>query len=149
MSRRSQIQLDPGEVVELLKEVRTITLATINGDGTPHLTAMWYALVDGEILMWTYAKSQKAVNLRRDPRCTVLAEAGDSYDTLRGAELSGIAELIEDQDRIVEIGKALGRRNRMMPDEPSLDAWARAAGRKRVGMRMVVERRATWDHRKL
>jgi PPOX class probable F420-dependent enzyme len=135
------------EILDLLAATRTITLATINSDGTPHLTAMWFALVDEQIHMWTYARSQKAVNLRRDPRATVLAEAGDTYDTLRGAELRGSVEIIDDPDTIVEIGRALGRRNRI--GDHSLDAWAVATARKRVGLRFVVRRSATWDHRKL
>lgn len=45
---------------------------------------MWYAVVDGEIWLETKAKSQKAVNLTRDPRVSFLIEDGNTYDTLRG-----------------------------------------------------------------
>ena len=48
---------------------------------------MWYAIIDGAPCFWTFAKSQKVVNLRRDPRITCMVEAGDEYSDLRGVEL--------------------------------------------------------------
>ena len=50
---------------------------------------MWYAVLDGEIWFETKAKSQKAVNLRRDPTITVMIEDGQTYDTLRGVSIDG------------------------------------------------------------
>lgn len=90
--QRAQIVMTDAEVADFVINHRTGTLATIGPDGQPHLTAMWYAVLDGEIWLETKAKSQKAVNLRRDPRVTFLLEAGQTYDTLRGAAFEGIAE---------------------------------------------------------
>ena len=59
------------EIAEFITRSRTATMATVLSDGRPHLVAMWYAVVDGEIWFETKAKSQKAVNLRRDPTITV------------------------------------------------------------------------------
>ncbi len=67
-------------------------------DGQPHLTAMWYGVVDGEIWLETKAKSQKAVNLKRDPRVSFMIEDGDTYDTLRGVSFEGVAEIVDDPD---------------------------------------------------
>ena len=84
------------EIVEFIERSRTATMATVLPDGRPHLVAMWYAVVDGEIWFETKAKSQKAVNLRRDPTITVMIEDGQSYDTLRGVSIDGHAEIIDD-----------------------------------------------------
>lgn len=82
--QRADIVMSEAEIADFVNSSRTGTLATIGPDGQPHLTAMWYAVIDGEIWLETKAKSQKAVNLRRDPRVSFLLEDGDTYDTLRG-----------------------------------------------------------------
>ena len=67
-NQRSNIVMSDDEIVEFVERSRTATMATLSADGRPHLVAMWYAVVDGDIWLETKAKSQKAVNLRRDPR---------------------------------------------------------------------------------
>lgn len=114
---------------------------------------MWFAVDGDEIVMWTYAKSQKAVNLRRDPRCALHVEEGLAYDELRGVLIQGKARLIEEFDAIVEIGKALYERYTLpavgVPvDEGPIVELERQA-RKRVGIAVPMEQVASWDHRKL
>ncbi|HAT43902.1 MAG TPA: pyridoxamine 5'-phosphate oxidase, partial [Ktedonobacter sp.] len=72
MSRRDQIRMTDAEIRAFLTEQLTLQVATIDHDGYPHLVAMWYVIINDEIAFWTYARSQKAVNLRRDPRLTCL-----------------------------------------------------------------------------
>ena len=57
---------------------------------------MWYGLLDGKVYFETKAKSQKVVNLRRDPKISCSVEAGESYDQLRGVEIEGTAVIIDD-----------------------------------------------------
>ena len=71
---------------------------------------MWYAVVDGDIWFETKAKSQKVVNLRRDPRISCLVEAGHTYDTLRGVELEGTAEIVDDPDALWDVGVSVWER---------------------------------------
>src|SRR5207344_3537077 len=94
--RRDQITMAADEIEGYLDAQRTLQVASINADGTPHLVAMWYARHDGDIAFWTYGKSQKIVNLRRDPRLTVLVATGEVYEQLKGVSIQGQAELIED-----------------------------------------------------
>lgn len=70
-NQRSQITMTDSEIAEFVDRSRIATLATVAADGRPHLVAMWYAVIDGEIWFETKSKSQKAVNLRRDDRVTV------------------------------------------------------------------------------
>jgi len=83
-NQRAQIVLTDDEREALLAGSRSMTMATVGPDGQPHLVAMWFAVIDGDICFETKSKSQKAVNLRRDPRISVLVEDGQTYEDLRG-----------------------------------------------------------------
>ena len=75
MKRRDQIRMTEREVADYLRAGRTLAIATISPDGAPHVVAMWYALTDaGQIALWMYTKSQKALNLRRDPNCPMCGD---------------------------------------------------------------------------
>src|SRR5258708_34953293 len=89
MNRRDLIRMNDEEIRAFLEEQRTVQVASIDHDGWPHLVAMWYRLINDEVVFWTYAKSQKAVNLRRDARLTCLVEAGGGYDGPRGLQIKG------------------------------------------------------------
>lgn len=142
--------MSPDEVVAYLHEQRILNIATIGPTGHPHLVAMWYVVRDGRPAFWTFGKSQKVVNLRRDPRISALVESGETYGELRGVELRGTARIIEDPDEVLEIGKSVGVKYTgpaaIGPDAlPFLEAQAR----KRVGVEIEIAQTASWDHTKL
>ena len=147
-NQRAQIVMSDAEITEFVTTSRTGTLATIGPDGQPHLTAMWYGVVDGKIWLETKAKSQKAVNLHRDPRVSFLIEDGDTYDTLRGVSFEGTAEIVEDPDAIFRVGVSVWERyTGPYTDDvkPAVDMMMN----KRIAVRLVVNRIRSWDHRKL
>jgi PPOX class probable F420-dependent enzyme len=150
-SRRDQIKLTPEEQRELLESERVVVVTSHGPRGWPHVMPVWYVLRDGEIWTWTYAKSQKAKNLERDPRATLMVETGVEYSELRGVMIEAEAELIRDLDEIVEFGKELTIRYSEGIDSVEGDAAASlvAQAPKRVAIRFVPKRVATWDHRKL
>jgi PPOX class probable F420-dependent enzyme len=137
------------EIDEFLHGRRTMNVATINKDGTPHLVAMWYGFfADVALGYWTYGKSQKIVNLQRDPRTTCLVETGDEYAQLKGVEIIGTGVVVTDRDAVMEIGKSVFERY----TGPWSDAAAPAVeqmGSKRFAVRIEVEKMVTWDHTKL
>ena len=138
------------EVQAYLDAERILNVATIGPTGHAHLVAMWFAMVDGKPAFWTYGKSQKILNLQRDPKMTGLVESGDSYDQLRGVELRGSGVIIDDYDTVLEIGKAIG----VKYNGPSAlgDAalpFLEAQATKRVGVVFEIEHIASWDHTKL
>src|SRR5579864_9465647 len=100
MSRRDLIRMNDEEIRAFLEEQRILQVPTIDHDGWPHLVAMWYVLINDQIVFWTYAKSQKAVNLRRDPRLTCLVETGERYDELRGVQIKGQAIISDDYETV-------------------------------------------------
>ena len=140
--------MTPEEVQAFLFASRVATLCTINHDGTIHAVAMWFGFIDGAVAFETKAKSQKAQNLRRDPRATCLFEAGDSYDELRGVELVGHLEIVRDPDTVFALGVSVFERHQgEYRDE--LRPVVEAMLHKRIVAKLVVERTVSWDHRKL
>ena len=148
-SRRDQIRLSEDELRTLLAEERTVTCATLGPNGRPHLMPLWYVPDGRELLAWTFAKSQKARNLERDPRATLQVEAGEEYAELRGAMLECDVALERDPDRVTRLGLRLMRRYAADASEEDLAEGVRAQAPKRVGMRFRPTRAVTWDHRKL
>jgi PPOX class probable F420-dependent enzyme len=150
MSRRDQIQMTQEEIAAFLTEGKTANLATIGPNGRPHLTALWYVPHGDVIETWTYAKSQKAANLRRLPQATILVETGDSYDKLRGVSMECDVELVSDVEKITTIGQQLMHRytpNRQVATAGS--QFVRLQAPKRVGLICRPTKIISWDHAKL
>jgi PPOX class probable F420-dependent enzyme len=148
VNQRDVIKMTPEEIAAFLQERRPMTMCTINHDGSVHAVAMWYGFLGDSIAIETKAKSQKAINLRRDPRLTCMLEDGDYYEELRGVELVGTAEIIEDPGRQWELGVSLFERYYGAYTEdrrPLVESMLN----KRIVARLQVVRTVSWDHRKL
>ena len=137
------------EVESYLTSGRDLQVASINADGTPHLVTMWFALVNGDLCFWTYGRSQKIVNLQRDPRVTVLVADGDVYEQLRGVSVAGIATVIEDRDEVNAIGEAVFEKYWMPITDEAVREGVHAMGAKRLGVRISLDKVVSWDHSKL
>jgi PPOX class probable F420-dependent enzyme len=148
VNQRRAIQMTAAEVDAFLAERRAMTMCSLSPDGSIHAVAMWYGFVDGCVAVETKAKSQKVQNLRRDPHLTLLFEDGETYEELRGVELVGKAEIIEEPEKLWEIGVSVFERYNG-PYSEELKPFVEVMLRKRVGIKMHVERTVSWDHRKL
>jgi PPOX class probable F420-dependent enzyme len=150
-SRRDQIKLSDSEQRELIENERIVVVSSLGPRGWPHVMPLWYVPRDGEIWIWTYAKSQKVKNLERDPRATLLIETGLEYTELRGVQIEAEAEIIRDLDRIVDYAKEMTVRYSEGIESVEGDAAAglRAQAPKRVAIRFHPTRVASWDHSKL
>ena len=143
-SRRDQIRMSDDELRDFIDEEKVVTCATIGPKGRPHLMPLWY-VADGDTLRgWTYAKSQKAKNLERDPHATLQIEAGVAYEELRGVMMECDVELV--RDNVAAFGTALFERY-----APGVDVGDMIGEQAptRVGLRFMPTRTVTWDHRKL
>lgn len=110
---------------------------------------MWYVVEsDGSILMTTYAKSQKALNIERNPRVSLLVESGETYATLKGVLIRGDAQLIDDLDTRLAILSRVHRKMAGAFPAGVQDALLRQAG-KRVVIKVAPKRVSSWDHSKL
>ena len=152
MKQRDRVRMTPDEVAEMLAAGRKVQLTTINPDGYPHLVTMYYTLIDGKIAFWTYRTSQKALNLARDPRISCLVETGEAYFDLRGVQIQGVVQTIEDPAAVLEIGigisKVMGSGDAGETGDAVRDYVAHTA-RKRFGYIVQPTRIISWDHSKL
>jgi PPOX class probable F420-dependent enzyme len=149
MSRRDQIRMTPDEMEAFWAQARTLQVASINADGTPHLVPMWFARLGEQLAFWTYAKSQKVVNLRRDPRISVMSESGDTYEELKGVSIIGRARIVEELDEVLRFGEAVYERYWGPINDDAIRAGVRAMGAKRVVIMIEPDRVMSWDHSKL
>lgn len=147
-NQRSQITMDDDEVAAFIERSRTATIATNGSSGAPHLVAMWYAVIDGDIWFETKGRSQKAVNLRRDPTITCMIEDGLTYDKLRGVSIEGTAEIVEDPDALWQVGVSVWERYNG-PYTEEMKPLVEFMLHKRIAVRVVAQRTRSWDHRKL
>jgi PPOX class probable F420-dependent enzyme len=151
VSRRDQITLSEAELSRLLGEERVAIVSSLGPRGWPHSMPLWFVARDGEVWIWTYAKSQKVRNLERDPRATVLVETGHEYGELRGAMIEAEAVLHRDFETVIGFAEELTLRyaEGMSSIEGDARAALEAQAPKRVAIRFRPVRTATWDHRKL
>lgn len=147
-NQRSQVEMTPEEISAYLPTRRTATLITIGPTGHPHAVAMWFAIIDDVLWFETKTKAQKAVNIRRDPRVTVLIEDGLTYDTLRGVSLEGRAEIVDDPEALWAVGVNMWQRYHG-PYSEEVKPMVESMLHKRVAVRVDVDRTRSWDHRKL
>ena len=147
-NQRAMITMTHEEIGDFVLHQRIANLATIGPSGQPHLVAMWYAVIDGEVWIETKRKSQKVVNLRRDGRVSVLIEAGSTYDELRGVSFEGRGDISDDPDDIWRVGVNMFERY-IGPYDESVKAQVEAMINNRVVVHFVFDRVRSWDHRKL
>lgn len=150
---RDAVRMSEAEVEALLAENLKVQVACNGHDGVPHLSTLFYVVLDGTIAFWTYGRSQKIRNLERDPRVSALVEDGVDYFELRGASITGRAEIVRDHDRIFDIGSAVATRMVAAESFEALGDLGRETVEKQVTKRVGViihpEHVATWDHRKM
>jgi PPOX class probable F420-dependent enzyme len=149
MSRRDQIRMTDNEISAFLEHQRSLQVASINNDGTPHLVTMWYGFIEGNIVFWTYAKSQKVANLRRDPRISCLVESGLKYEELKGVSITGRGELSDDREYVLQVGAAVLPRYNMVEIDDGVREVLQRMGAKRVAITIHPSKVVSWDHTKL
>ena len=153
MSRRDQIRMTDDEIRAFIRANKTIILNSNGPDGFPHPMPMWFAVDDDLVVsMTTFKASQKIVNLKRDPKVSLLVESGAEYSELKGVVIYGRAELSEDIDDVIAALLAAAG-NEVPPDDAEAqqrmrDVMEKTAS-KRSRIRVVPEKIVSWDHAKL
>ncbi|MDJ0960489.1 MAG: pyridoxamine 5'-phosphate oxidase family protein [Acidimicrobiia bacterium] len=152
---RKDITMSPGEIQAFFQEQMTLQVATNGKDGFPHVAPMWFVVEDEKLVFRSFTKSQKIVNLQRNPNFTVLLEDGLDYAELRGVMIKATATLVTDRDYVLAMYGKLAARYPMLGGQPveldpeSLEnAFGRFAEKNTA---VVVEpvKVISWDHRKL
>jgi PPOX class probable F420-dependent enzyme len=137
VNRRRQIRMSAAEQAAFLQENGKAALATLDRDGFPHVVAMGYFFADGAFFMTSYAKAQKVLNIRRNPKVGLMVESGDAYGQLRGVMVRGTCEVIDDTAAVRAAMQHRGS-DRAVDSAP-----------KRVLLKITPSKITSWDHAKL
>ena len=151
--RRDLIAMTETEMWDFIESQRSVQVATLGRDGAPHLTTLWFAVVDGQIVLETFTKSQKVVNLRRDPRIALLLESGEAYDQLKGVSINANAQLVDDDDEVHRLHTAVLVRNQPEVAPEVLDKVSASMAAKKTAILVTPGKQPgrvmSWDHSKL
>ena len=139
------------ELGSFLDEQRIVQVATAGPHGRPHLVPLWYVVAEsGGLRGWTYAASQKAKNLERDPRATLSIDDGVSYEELRGVMMECDVAVEREPAEVAEYGNELFERYGPGGElAPEVREMVVKQAEKRVGLTFTPTRTVTWDHTKL
>jgi nitroimidazol reductase NimA-like FMN-containing flavoprotein (pyridoxamine 5'-phosphate oxidase superfamily) len=148
-SRRTSIALTEEEQRQFLDDSWTLQVASIGPKGYPHLVAMWYVVVDGLVHFTTFRKSQKILNLQRNPKITCMLESGRLYNELKGMVIEGEAELVDELPYTARIMSLVGHKYQGMPIPTESPEAASPAASKRITVRVRPHDVYSWDHHKL
>jgi nitroimidazol reductase NimA-like FMN-containing flavoprotein (pyridoxamine 5'-phosphate oxidase superfamily) len=146
MKRREQIKLSAEDQTEFLRTARKAALATVDKDGFPHVVAMNFVARDGAILMTSYGKAQKVINIRRNPKVAVMVETGRTYSDLRGVMIRGECEIIEDLATVEATMRAIVQKDSGVVE---IARGPLRSASKRVVLKVIAKKIASWDHSKL
>ncbi|HLA66019.1 MAG TPA: pyridoxamine 5'-phosphate oxidase family protein [Acidimicrobiia bacterium] len=152
---RKDITFTSDEVAAYLETGRTVIVGSHNRDGSVHLAPMWYVMDRGKIVFRSFTKSQKIVNLQRDPRITVLVETGEAYAELQGIMIRGTATLVDDPAFTLRIYGRLAAKYAMVGDAPvelhgeALEATFGRFAPKNTSVIVEPRKITSWDHTKL
>lgn len=147
--RRELVSMTDEEMWDFIEGQKSVQVATINKDGSPHLTTLWFAVLDGKIVLETFTKSQKVVNLNRDPRIALLLESGETYNELRGVSINATAELVTEVEDVHRLHMAVLRRNTPEIPEDALEKATASMAAKKTAILVKPDKVMSWDHTKL
>jgi PPOX class probable F420-dependent enzyme len=149
-SRRGQIALTEDEQKQFLEDSWTLQVASIGPRGFPHLVAMWYVLDDmGRVVFTTFRKSQKVLNLQRNPKMSVMLESGKAYSELKGLVIEGVAEIVDEPEYTAKVMARVGEKYNGIPAPTGTSEAALKVASKRVVIRLNPVDIYSWDHSKL
>ena len=135
------MNLAHADVQRFLATKHVVVLATVQPDGSPLATPMWFLHDEAALTMISVDGLQKVRNLRRDSRVCVVAEAGEGGSEIRGVSVRGRAEFLADGPARQALAERFLEKYR-----PRLERlWGgRAMPPNRVMFRIVPEHVRSW-----
>ena len=137
----------PEERETFLRDERTCRVASVGGDGSPHVTPLWFVWDGASLWLTSIVRSQRWTNLQRDGRVSVIVDTGHDFMELRGVEIKGRSEVVGEVPRTGEPNAELEVPERLFADKY-------AGGRvhhdgRHAWLRVSPEKMVSWDFRKL
>jgi PPOX class probable F420-dependent enzyme len=145
--RGRSIAMTGPEVDEFLASERTCRVATVGGDGGPHVAPLWFVWDGADLWLNSLVRSQRWTDLQRDPRVSVVVDAGTEFAELRGVEISGRAVVVGDVPRSAGPEPELARPEELFAGKYASGASYVPDGR-HAWLRITPDKRVSWDFRK-
>ena len=152
MSRREQIKLTEEEISSYIRSARTIILVSNGRKGFPHPMPMWFAVdEDDQIVMTTFRKSQKILNIKKNPKVALLVESGSAYEELKSVLILAEAEIVDQLEYTAETMSKISifRGDARADQKDVVQQGAVGQAPKRVVIRFNPVSVVSWDHAKL
>ncbi|HXO66481.1 MAG TPA: pyridoxamine 5'-phosphate oxidase family protein [Candidatus Dormibacteraeota bacterium] len=146
--RARRIAMSDDERDAHLASLRVCRVGTVGAQGAPHVSALWYAWDGSALWLYSIIKSQRWVNLVRDPRVSVVIDTGVDYFELRGVEFMGEVEFVGEQPRAGEPNPDLEAPERLFAERYWGGAWL-GYDLRHAWVRLHPSKQVTWDFRKL
>lgn len=145
--RGRRTAMAPEERETFLRDERTCRVASVGGDGSPHVTPLWFVWDGASLWLTSIVRSQRWTDLQRDGRVSVIVDTGHDFMELRGVEIKGRAEVVGEVPRTGEPNAELEVPERLFADKY-------AGGRvhhdgRHAWLRVSPEKMVSWDFRKL
>ncbi|MDA1074918.1 MAG: pyridoxamine 5'-phosphate oxidase family protein [Proteobacteria bacterium] len=151
-SRRELIQMTEPEIAAFLTEKKTLIIVSNGRDGYPHPMPMWFATDSaGALYCTTFSKAQKVLNFERDPKATLLVEAGEEYAELKSVLIYADTTIVRDADAVAEVLVNISTKGTTIDEEQrgKVREQVRATAAKRVALKFTPSKIISWDHAKL
>lgn len=145
--RGRRIAMTGEEVDAFLREERTCRVASVGGDGAPHVAPLWFVW-DGEAL-WlnSIVASQRWTDLQRDPRVAVVVDAGEDFMQLRGVEIQGTAAPVGEVPRTATPADEVAEPERLFGAKYGGGPFV--ADSRHAWLRVTPDKITSWDFRKM
>jgi hypothetical protein len=145
--RGGRIAMTDDERDAFLAEERTCRVATVGGDGAPHVTPLWFAWDGAALWLTSIVRSQRWTDLQNDRRISIVVDAGSDFMELRGVEIRGVAEPVGEVPRTGEPVPELEEPEQLFADK---DAGGTVFHDGRhAWLRVVPDKLVSWDFRKI
>ena len=147
--RGRKIAMSAGELDTVLAEERTCRVGTVGRDGTPHVTPLWFVWDGTSVWLNSIVRSQRWVDIERQPAVSVMVDAGTEYFELRGVEITGTATAVGEvprtgEQQLAELEEPERRYARKYSGSDQMHYDGRHAW-----LRVTPTKIASWDFRKL
>jgi hypothetical protein len=140
--------MSPEELDAFLAEERTCRVASVNAEGRPHNSPLWFVWDGSALWLNSIVKSQRWTDVTRNPNVSIVVDAGHGFGELRGAELIGRLDPVGEAPRTTEPNTQLAEPERMFAEKYGGSSTFQADGR-HAWLRLVPEKVVSWDFRKM
>jgi nitroimidazol reductase NimA-like FMN-containing flavoprotein (pyridoxamine 5'-phosphate oxidase superfamily) len=137
------LSLTDEELEGYLAQQRTCRVATVGPGGAPHVVPLWFVWHRHTLYLNSTLGNPTVENLLRSGRASAVVDDGETYDELRGAVVSGVAERADDDPLLDEVER-LWSDKYLGGNPPPYRRW-----KGRLWLRLRPDHVASWDFRKI